>query len=868
MPEPKITQPPPPRELIGRTRPSGMLPDVADSEDDPVVTVVCAPAGFGKTTLVSNWADESRHVTGPHAVVWVNMDEADSDPDLFFSGVLAAFNRVQADGTVGRVPEPRRTGQDALSQLAEGIERRRERIWLVLDDFHALREQAAQQAVDTLLRRMPRNLRLVLCGRVGPPAGLQRLRIAGRLRELGADDLAFSRAETSEAIALHGIHLSEQHLDRLIGLTEGWPAAIRLAAQALRGSRDPAAVLDSFVETDHAVAEYLTGEVLSPLREDQQEFLRRTSVSDRITPGLARALTGREDAAAVLESLGRSRSLISRSEEEGDRYRQHAFLRAYLRADLRRRMPTVLADLHRIAAGWFAEHGEPVTAVAHAAGANDPELAMNLVTKHGLGLILAGELATLRRLAATLPARARADAEVGLILTLADLTAGDRATAEMRLSGLAEAARRSPHERVRDLDLIVRSHWARPAGRVVPSLEELGERVERIAEPDLLMLALINRGTALFWLGDQQASGRDLGWALRIATAHEFDFAILHCLSHLAAVASLDSDYPRMRRMADEALQFAERRGLLDNPTASFAHTIAASVAYQYLERDRARELAAKAISLLGSGGDRTAELCALSLEAAIDFEWGPDPHDALVRLRKHWSTVNRQEVVAPVLVAHLAPIEQRMALRLGRPDWAAEAERRASAWVGDHGEAQLLRARMHAHYGRVTAARALLEKVTKNRAPCLVVSSRVEAHVLAAMLAERAHDGRTANLEIRAAIELAEPRRALRPFYDAGQEIRQLLVPQLGRLGRLDPFVEEVLEAIPPAPAGVTAELTPREVQLLRELPSLATIEEIAGSLYVSVNTVKTHLRNVYRKLGVTSRRDAVIAARERGLL
>ncbi|GLY69249.1 LuxR C-terminal-related transcriptional regulator [Amycolatopsis taiwanensis] len=868
MPEPKITQPPPPRELIRRARPGGMLPDVAEPEDDPAVTVVSAPAGFGKTTLVSSWADDSRRTAGPNAVVWVNVDEADNDVALFFAGVLAAFNRSQGGTSAGRVPEPRRTGQDSLTLLAELVERRRERVWLVLDDFQTLREPAAVQVVDTLLRRMPRNQRLVLCGRVDPPIGLQRLRIAGRLRELGADDLAFSRAETAEAIALHGIHLSEEHLDRLISLTEGWPAAIRLAAQALRGSRDPGSVLDSFVETDHAVAEYLTGEVLSPLPEDQQDFLRRTSVPDRITPGLARALTGREDAAAVLGALARTRSLISRSEVDSDRYRQHAFLRAYLQADLRRRMPTVLAELHRIAARWFAEHGEPVTAVAHAASAHDTELATNLVTKHGLALILAGELATLRRLAATLPARARADAEVGLILTLTDLAAADRATAEMRLSGLAESARRSPSERVRDLDLIVRTHWARPPGRVAPALEELGERVERITDPDLLMLALINRGTAMFWLGEAQAAGRDLGWALRIATAHEFDHATLHCLTHLAAVASLDSDYPRMRRMVDEALQFAERRSLSDSPAASFAYTIAATVAYQYLESDRAAELAGRAIDVLGSAGDRTAELCAVSIDAAIDFEWGQDPHSALVRLRRQWGSVNRQDAVAPTLVAHLAPIEQRMALRLGRPDWAAEAERRASAWVGDHGEAQLLRARMHAHYGRVTAARALLEKITKNRVPCLLVSSRIEAHVLAAMLAERAHDGRSANLEIRAAIELAEPRRALRPFYDAGQEIRQLLVPQLGRLGRLDPFVEEVLEAIPPAPAGVTAELTPREVQLLRELPSLATIEEIAGSLYVSVNTVKTHLRNVYRKLGVTSRRDAVIAARERGLL
>lgn len=868
MPEPKITQPPPPRELIRRVRPGVMLPDVADTEDDPVVTVVCAAAGFGKTTLVSAWADDARRAAGPAAVVWVNVDESDNDEPAFFSGVLAAFNRVQAGAEAGRVPEPRRTGEDFADLLAEALNRRSERVWLVLDDFHELRDPAAQQVVDTLLRRMPRNLRLVICSRVDPQVGLHRLRIAGRLRELRAGDLAFSRAETAEAIALHGIHLSEEHLDQLTALTEGWPAAIRLAAQALHGSRDPAATLDSFVETDDAVAEYLTGEVLAPLPEDQREFLRHTSVADEVTPGLAMALTGREDAAAMLVSLARSTALISRSGSDGERYRMHAFLRTFLRTELRRRVPTALADLHRVAARWFAEHGDPVSAAEHAAGTHDDELAASLVTRHGLALILGGELSILRRLASILSARARADAEIGLVLTLADLAAGDRGAAEMRLSGLADAVRRGSNERVRDLDLIARTHWARLAGRAVPAVDELGERAERIADPDLLILALVNRGTAVFWLGDHQTAGRDLSWALRIATAHGYGYTILHCLSHLAGVASVDSDYPRMRRMADEALRFADRRGLADSPACAFAYTVAAGVAYQFLEHDRARELVRRAVGVLGPSNDRAVEMSALSFEAAIDFERGSDPHAALVRMRRHWATVSRQDAVHPILLAHLAPIEQRMALRLGRPDWAAEAERRASAWLGDFGEAQLLRARMHAHYGRLTAARALLEKITKGKVPCLVASSRIEAHVLAAVLGERARDSRAANLEIRAAIEDAEPRRALRPFYDAGQEIRQLLVPQLGRLGRLDPFVEEVLEAIPPAPAGVTAELTPREVQLLRELPSLATIEEIAGSLYVSVNTVKTHLRNVYRKLGVTSRRDAVIAARERGLL
>jgi LuxR family maltose regulon positive regulatory protein len=168
----------------------------------------------------------------------------------------------------------------------------------------------------------------------------------------------------------------------------------------------------------------------------------------------------------------------------------------------------------------------------------------------------------------------------------------------------------------------------------------------------------------------------------------------------------------------------------------------------------------------------------------------------------------------------------------------------------------------MHAHYGRVAASRNLLEKITKGHSQCHVVSSRIEAHLLAAALAGRAGDHRNVNLELRAAIELAEPRRAVRPFYEAGQEIRQLVATQLSRLGRLDPFVEEILGAIPAESQGVTAELTPREMQLLGELPTLATIEEIAGSPYESVNTVKTHLRKVLPQ----ARGDLATGGRDRG--
>jgi LuxR family transcriptional regulator, maltose regulon positive regulatory protein len=844
-----------------------MLPAPGTDDNDPLVTVLCGPAGFGKTTLVSGWVRERRRLSAPGFVAWMNIDESDNDPTALSLGILAAVGRAVTAGNGEGLPQQRISESALVTALVEIVDRQHELVWLVLDDIHRLRSPEALHVLTMLLRWLPRQLRLIVVGRREPAVELHRLQIAGRLRDLRASDLAFSREQAESAVSRLGVQPSGADLDRLMSITEGWPVAVRLTALALAESPNGTTSLDLVVAMDRTVMDYLDSEVLSGLSDTEQEVLRATCVCAEFESGLASALAGREDTPAVLESLERSNGLVSRIGD--DRYRQHPFVRAYLQAHLRRHSPPDFAELHAAAARWFADKGDAVAAARHAVHGSDGELAARVVREFGPTLVLRGELALLRKLADTLPAAAAARAEVGLVLVLLELTAGERAGAELRLARLTEALEASTDPLIRDLEVIVRTHWARLTGHVVPAMTELDERLTRIPGFDLLVLALVNRGTAFFWLGRHEAASRDLEQALRMAASRAYDFAVLHCLSQLSGVAAAQGDFPRMRSIAEQALEFAREHGPALRSACCFAYTIVALAAYEFLESEKASDLAARATELLGPSNDRTVEMWASTVKEIVDFEYGSDPHAALVRLRRHWSTVGRSEPVQPALVAYEAPIEQRMALRLGRADWAAEVERRASSWLGDSGDVQLLRARMHFHYGRVASARSQLEKITQGEARCHVVSTRIEAFVLTTVLAHRAGDARTADKALRAALELAGPRRALRPFYDAGPEVRKLLVPQIGRLGRLDAFVSEMMDAIPAAPRPAdTAELTPREVQLLRELPSLATIEEIAATLYVSVNTVKTHLRNVYRKLGVTSRREAVVMARQRGLL
>ncbi|WP_170160434.1 LuxR C-terminal-related transcriptional regulator [Prauserella muralis] len=862
---PKLAVPPLPSGHVHRARLEDLLSRrPGGGQGSPLVTLVCAPAGFGKTTLLASWFRARRRAGA--AAAWISVDAHDNDPFVLWSAILNALETGHPtdENPAAVLPRPPQRGEEDrfAAELGDAITRQGREIWVVLDDFHRLTESSPLRSLELLLERFPAGLHLVFSSRSSPPLPLHRFRVTGELREIRTADLRFDESEAAAVLRGHGVSLDQPELVRLMARTEGWPAGLRLAGLALSESHDHPATIGSFVETDRAVADYLVGEVLSVLTADYQEFLLRTSVCDTFTVELASVLTARDDAGALLHKLEQSYGLVSRCSPHSPWFRYHSLLLDYLRAALRRRSLAEARELHRTAAVWFSANDEALTGLRHAISAADEELMVRLVVEKGPAIVLSGQMWTLRRLVEELPRRVAERDDVSAILAVADLSAGDRRTAEERITRLAMVS--GHDERALDLRLVALVHHARLTGRMSPEAERLGERLDDIADPDLRMLALVNRGTVLFWLGWLQRAHTDLTRALHLARRRSYDYAVLHCLSHLAGLAGADSDYRRMRATAEEAITFARERGIADSPGTSIAHVAAAWGAYLAFDDDTAEREAETALRTLGASNDRTVELAARSAVAIVRFT--REPHDALIAMRECWNAVDPREHAQPALVAYASNAEQRMALRLGRPDWAAEVERRASSWIGRSGDHLLLRARMHALHGRTTTARAQLEKVSSGEVGCLVLTSEIEAHLLGALLASRADDRHAAGVELTTALEKAAAGRVLRPFTEAGPDIRALVAAHSGRLGWAESFVGDVLAAMPAASAG--ANLSPREVELLRELPSMSTLEEIAGNLYVSVNTVKTHLRSIYRKLGVTTRREAVFTARLRGLL
>ncbi|WP_236794483.1 LuxR C-terminal-related transcriptional regulator [Amycolatopsis sp. GM8] len=836
------------------------MPDVRTSA--PAVTSVCAPAGYGKTALLSAWT----HRLGSR-VGWIRVDESDNDPATFCRTVLAAIRNAVDDRPEPPGPPRQRAGEVALvSALADLLEQQDSPVFLMVDDIHRLHEPAALHVLELLTQWLPVPLRLVLSGRREAAVGLHRLRVAGLLCEIRAADLALQEDEVAEVLADAGISLDGPDIARVLALTAGWPSTVRLVALAMTRTGDRTVLDEKVVMTDPAVRDYLEREVLADLSARERAILERICVCEEFTAPAAATLTGCPDALVVLENLERDGDLVIRN-RDGVTYQLHPFLRSYLYTILSSRQPVVLASLHAAAARWSLKVGDTVTAATHSVRGGDPELIAKIVRAHGLSFVLSGEAGLLTELHAQLSPELAARPEIGLVLALGEMALGDRGSAELRLAGLSGPIPDSGDTALRDLQLIVRTHWARLTGQLFPGMTELDERLGRMHAVDLTVLGLINRGTAALWLARYDAAVRDLEQAMRLSERHGFDVAVMHCLSNLAGVAAARGDLPRSKRLAEQAIQFARHREHMPQPSRCYAYTIGAWVAYQELDEKAAKAHIGRARELLGPTNDRVVELGALALGAIIDFEHGDDPYAAHVRLRQLWSEVGTDGPVQPALAAYLVSIEQRMALRLGRPGWAAEAERRAAMWLGESGDVELMRARMLWHQGRVTAVRAHLQKIIDGELGCRAVTTRIEAYLLAAVLAHRAGDEPHADSALRAAVAVAGPRRMIRPFWDTGAEVRELLVVRQGRFGRLDEFVADVLAALPPS-QPVEPELTTREAQLLRELPSLATVDEIAASLYVSANTVKTHLRNVYRKLGASSRRQAIVVARQRGLL
>ena len=880
------------RDLVGG--PGGPLPfpgDDGERPGGPDVLLACAPAGYGKTTMLADFADQQRAAGVP--VGWVTCDHED-DGTAFWSAVIVAATEAAPDSATVLAGLDAPTGPADATFVANLIGVLGDEvpgIILVFDDVHEVRAREVLDGLQHLVEWADARVRVALGCRFEPPIGLHRLRLTGRLHEVRAAQLAFTPDEADDFWRRHDIMLDAESRAVLHSLTEGWPAGMRMAALSLEHG-DPATFVAEFSGADRPVADYLAGEVLVRLPDEVVDFLLRTCVVEDLSVELATRLTGREDSAAMLDDLAQRNALVVPLDRSGTWFRYHALLRTYLVAALRRRDAAEMADLRVVAALWFLEQRDPAQALELASAAGDLELVERILLTHALGLVLAGAGSAVRRAISVLPAPQDSAPAVLVHRALLAVDEGDIATADEALAALAAVPDDGRDRRMTSLRKAAALHRARLAADLVVAkasdlVEDVGpSHLPVDLDPDVRLLVLADRGALRLFEGDYRRARRDLLQAIDLAQTAGLHSIQLYCKNLVAGTHVAQNDFAQARIAAEKAIAFATARGWDRSPSLAYSYMLAGWTAFQVLRPEEAATWAAISLDVIDTTIDVEVEGAARTGEAIIAFDEPPQRRSALERLERTtaWLT---ERGASPALTALAAPHELRMCLGLGEWHRAEQAVERAEARLGATGDVAGLQAHLASARGRPADARRILRPVLSGETAPIRTTALTSAWLLEALLAERADRRPAATEALLRALETAVPTGATRPFFDAGTEVHDLLHHLRGRAGHLEPVLDAVLTGIthllewqrasvttatglPPgtttAPSG--GWLTERELVVLRDLPSMMTLGEIAAAQGISLNTVKTHVRSIYAKLGAGTRREAIGIARGLGLL
>jgi LuxR family maltose regulon positive regulatory protein len=847
------------------------------------VTTISAPAGSGKTSLLRAWAGRPGQ---PHRVAVVQVRRDELDAQQFWLALLGAVRH--APGTISGADLPAATPEfdgpamtdRVLSELAD----QRGRVIVVIDDLHELNSPEALAELTRLLTTLPGDVHAVLATRRDLRLRLQQLRLAGELAEIRAADLCFTERETRELLEASGIALSEAGLALLHQRTEGWAAGLRLAVISLADHPDPERFVAEFSGSDRTVSEYLIAEMLERQPEEVQQLLLRTSLLDRVSAELADLLTGRPGSERILLALEDANAFVTSLDPERTWFRYHPLFADLLRLELRRALPAEVPVLHRRAAEWFVQHGQAADAIRHTQAAGDWPGAARLLADYSFSLTLDGQTPTIQALLRAFPPGAGADnPELALVHAAVDLVQGrlDRAAAHLTVA--ATYAETAPPDRQRRLRVAVASlqlSLARRRGHFAGVTEQTkflaspvtGQSAEDIAlGSDLRAIALMNLGAVEAWSLSLPDAERHLREGAVLAREIGRPYLEVACLAQLG-FASKVRPFAITRRRCREAIALADRYGWGADPVVAPA-------------------LVTLAGNLVLTGEFDECERWLQRTERALQTDIGPDirllvhivrgllqagrgrHHEALegFSAAEHLrSQLEGSHSLASQVTGWMLATQARLGMPgEARSCLAALDDERASS--GEIGNA---RAVICLAEGSPAAALAAVQDVLDGTAPVIGNVTVVEAHLLAGLAHRDLGDQRSANQATERALALAEPDRLVLPFVTtgSGELLEALPRHETAHAALLTDILDVVhgssLAAKDEPPTAQPEALSPTELRVLRYLPTNLSRPEIARELSISVNTVNTHVRNIYAKLQARDRSSAVHRARELRLL
>jgi LuxR family maltose regulon positive regulatory protein len=845
------------------------------------VSVVSAPAGSGKTVLLRSWIGQAGRAV--HAA-WVPTGRGEDDPQRFWLSVLAALRHTGAGSALVQplTAAPDLDGWAIVERLLADLAPLEERLWLVVDDAHELGPEALRQ-LELLVMRAPPPLRFVLAARHDVRLGLHRLRLEGELAEVRGPDLRFRLAEAEELFAAAGVELAS--LAPLVERTEGWAAGLRLAALSLAGHPEPARFAEQFSGTERTVAEYLLAEVLDRQSEPVRRLLLRTSFLDSVNGELADLLTGGSGGERVLQDLEAANAFVVAVDGGRSWFRYHHLFADLLQLELRRTAPNEVTGLHRQAADWLAGHGQPVQAIQQAQAARDWHLAARLLADHWPAFHLDGQAATVHELLAGFPAESRAsDTELAVLSAVDELTQGSLEAAERYLA-LAESAMASvPEARHAQAQLLVgiaRLLHARQRGDL-PAVAKQARRLQAIADApdatgpglgeDLGALALINLGSAELWAARLAEAEHHLDQGVALARRIGRPYLEFIGLTYQSGIDRLRS-FVRAEERGRQAVELARRHGWAGEPAAGFASIVVGGVLVWQGRLEEAEPWVQRAERTLRADAEPAEGLAIRTMRGLLELGRGQGA-DALAAFQAADRLAGR--LIQPSLMVR--PNRSLLVVtlvRLGATERAEQALAELDDQDRDSGVMRIGLAALRLAQHNPQEACAALAPVLDGSAPSGPWQGWLaQACLLDAIARDALGDKDAVGQALERALDLAEPDGVLTIF---------LLHPAPGLLERhaRQPTSHAALIAdilgllagrkLAPASAGPQPPLealSDSELRVLRYLPTNLSAPEIANELYVSLNTVKTHMRRLYAKFDTHTRSDTVARARALALL
>jgi LuxR family maltose regulon positive regulatory protein len=866
----KLAPPDPAHATVLRRR---LLAQLTQEVQRAPLTLLSGPAGSGKTVLASTW---QRHQDTRQPIGWLTLDDYDDDPATFWTYVVAALAtagvRLSASpALVAGEPPP----GPLIPRLAGDLAALARPVVLVLDRADHLTDPSIIAGLDLLLSNAGSRLRLVVCARADPLLPLHRYRLTGTLAEIRSDQLSFTAEETRELLGAMGVPVAVDVAQALTTETQGWAVGLRLAAAPLKQGLPPERLVTSLAHDDGSVAQYLFAEVLEGQPAGVRRILLRASVAAELWPDLVDKLCGRRDVTRVLARLAHANAFVEASPGTPGGYRIHPLFREMLQAQLGYEHPGELAALHRLCATWYVEAGRVPDAVGHAVAAED----WGYVTR-----MLVDDLLAIRLLAhGTDPA----------MPGLRGLPPGLRSPEAAVIRAVAAlAAGRTPAPQDLAVSMVARSEEGRLALRLSATLVCLAAGVATEERPESLLAGVDDAAALVAELPEGEGRARrdctavlsdlraratlrtdapssQLITALRtaVAAAQSAGSHVLRrrALGNLALIEALEGHLTRVLHLVGEAEESADEDGASETARESAAATALAWVhirryalveGREWLGRARARERAASPGSV------------------------GPGPLQAVLqgqhfRLRHEYDLA--EQVLRPQVQGPRLPrwASEQVVTEMVRLAVARGHVEEGLAMLADRGSDEPWSRRLRASVALVAgdAEVDMPEGAESSTSSAAAVESSV---IRACQLLESGRVPAAAD-ELVVALDLARPELQRWPFVDTPPQARRLLRTH-PRLQAHSAWLNPSTGAQPlrdgtggPATAReavVVHELSDREMEVLRYLAEMLSTAEIAATMFISVNTVRTHIRSILRKLAVSRRNQAVRRARERGLL